>query len=134
MTESNDRKFRLELLRGIAPPAPPSELRGRVLAHAALALERRPERDRWSELRWSRPARWAWAAAVVVLAIANLILPRLGRERSSAPQESLASWRTADLGDLGELAEIVALPRIDPGARSLVEAVAAAEAGEEREP
>jgi hypothetical protein len=126
----------LESLRKLAPPAPPSDLRGRVLAHAVPALARRPERDRWSELRWSRPARWAWAAAVAVLALVNLLLPRLGRVRSVAPEESLASWRTAEAG---ELAEIVTLPRIDPGARSLVEAVAlaeaeVAEAGEEKEP
>ena len=139
MTEPNDRGVRFERLRGIAPPAPPTELKRRVLAQAVLALERRPQRDRWSELRWSRPVRWAWAAAVVVLAIANLLLPRFGRGPSLAPAESLASWRVTAVGDRGELAEIVALPRIDPAARSLVQAMAASQAeatgdGKEGEP
>ncbi len=60
--------------RGLRPPLPPAELRGRVLAacHAVLAAEARP--DLVDRLWLSRAARAAWLAAVLVLLAANLMV------------------------------------------------------------
>lgn len=100
------------LFSTLQPPDPPSELRCRVLAAAALTGGRAP--DVWDRLWTSRPARLAWAAAVLGLAIGHLAIsgrnPRPPAE-TAVPVASIAVNR----GELAELAELGRLTAELPG-------------------
>ena len=106
--------------RGLAPPQLPTALKTRALAAACAVLDRPRSRDWWSELRWSRPLRYAWGVAVLLLVIGHLLVPRY-LESVSAP---LAPPLAASLrNERDELAELVVLPPIDSSARSLSELI-----------
>lgn len=101
-------------LAGLSPPAPPPELRARVLdaARAAL-LEPPPPADPWSRVWESRSLRVAWAASVLLLLAGHALVPRV---RPAAPPAVLArSGQAAE----AEVAAIGRLPRLDVDARPL---------------
>ncbi|MEW6336923.1 MAG: hypothetical protein ACOY3Y_00010 [Acidobacteriota bacterium] len=93
------------LLDGARVPEPPPALRAATLTAAREALERAARRDPWRSVWEDRRLRWAWAAAVAALAVANIALP--GR-RPAAPSPSPATAAVEP-----ELASFVALPRIE---------------------
>ena len=97
-----------QMFSTLQPPDPQSVLRRRVLvaARAALTDERAP--DFWDRLWTSRPARLAWAAAVLGLAVGHLALsgrdPRQPAE-TALPVASIAVKHS-------ELAELAVLGRL----------------------
>ena len=68
----DDRIDRESPLLGLAPPAPPPELRKRVLATAASARLEPP--DLWARIWASRGLRLGWASAVLLLSAGHLAL------------------------------------------------------------
>ena len=64
----------LELLQGLAPPAPPPELEGITLADAGSALRQRRTPDAWERAWASRPLRVAWMTALVALIAGHVLL------------------------------------------------------------
>ena len=95
------------LLASLEPSGPPEALRERVLERASAALDRAAERDAWARIYSSRPLRAAWAAAVLGLIAANLLLPR-GTGSSAGEPLTVSSAR-----QLPELREVVSVPRLD---------------------
>lgn len=93
------------LLGGAGVPEPPSALRAATLTAAREALERAARRDPWRRVWEDRRLRWAWAAAVAALAVANIALPGR-RPPAPTPRAALATAEP-------ELAPFVALPRIE---------------------
>ncbi len=77
-------------LAGTVPPALPEHLRAAVLAAAERSWDARP--DLWTRLWESRSARLTWAAAVVALAVGNLLLP------NPEPRPAAAGARTTGGG------------------------------------
>jgi len=70
----DDRIDRESPLLGLAPPAPPPELRKRVLA-AAWPRAARPEpSDLWARIWANRGLRLGWASAVLLLSAGHLAL------------------------------------------------------------
>lgn len=94
------------VLAALEPPGPPDSLRDRALRRAAVALDRPPAHDRWARIHASRPLRAAWAAAVVALVVANVLLPRANRRSREDSFAEGAAGRTP------ELAQVVAVPRL----------------------
>lgn len=90
---------------------PPPGLRRRVLDDAGRALARPPKADVWARLAGSRTARLAWAASVLLLLAANLVVPR---HRTST---TIAAHRGAPPSH--ELADTVRLPEVVLGAGGL---------------
>jgi len=67
------------LMQGLEPPAPPPDIRSRVLAaaHARMSVESIP--DIWSRVWNHRGIRLAWAAAVVLLVVGHaMVVPGTG--------------------------------------------------------
>lgn len=105
---------------GLAPPELPAGLKERTLTAACVVLDRPGSRDWWSELWWSRPLRYAWGAAVLLLLIGHLIVPGyLASAGAPVPSPVAAALRD----ERAELAELVALPPIDASWRSLSELI-----------
>lgn len=94
------------LLRDLAPPAPPGDLREAALAAAGAAFRAPPSPDVWARLLASRAARLAWAASVAALAAANLLVSR----QTPAPAPALS---TAPGRPDADLAAITRLPNVD---------------------
>jgi len=103
------------MLSALTPPAPPPELRGRVLAVARTAASgagRAP--DVWMRLWTSRPARFAWAVAVIALAISHLALS--GRAPRSPADKAVPVVTIAiERGELAEVADVGVLTAEIPG-------------------
>lgn len=96
------------VLRGLVPAPPPPEVRERVLTAARAARTSGPlGRDLWSRIWESRPLRLAWAATVVVLLVANVVLA-LHRPGGGAATAPVAAARHD--GPDPELAAIAQLP------------------------
>ena len=90
----------------IKQPDPPDSLREQTLSIAVQTMrESAAERDFWTSIWESRPLRLAWAATVVALLAANLILPRFERKQQS---ESGMGNRL----ELEELGDAVSAPRL----------------------
>jgi hypothetical protein len=87
------------------PPGPPDGLRDRVLRRAGAALDRPTAQDRWARIYASRPLRAAWAAMVLVLVVANVLLPRANRRSRESFVEGAAERPP-------ELREVVDVPRL----------------------
>lgn len=103
MTEENDPITRF--LTDLEGEAPPADLRARSLERALQVWTESAASDRWRRLWESAPLRLAWAASVVVLVAAHLVVPlRSGRATTSVT----AAGRQADT----ELQEVVRLPRL----------------------
>jgi hypothetical protein len=98
---------------GLSEAKPPEDLRGRVLQAAGEALRRESAADPWTRIWESRPARLAWSAGVVALALCHLMVPA---EPTASDRDSLPMARTA-IGENGELAAVTALPRLSLDAR-----------------
>ncbi len=74
------------LFPGLEPPPPPADLRGRALAAARQRMTETPAPDPWSRIWNSRSVRLAWAAAVILLLVGNvLISPNLGSGFEPSP-------------------------------------------------
>ncbi len=101
----NDKETLARLLGGLVPPEPPGELHGDVMRAATAALAREAPRDLWTRLWESRPLRLAWAAGVLLLLLANALVPRAA---SFSGMRGPAPAAAAD-----ELDSIARLPRID---------------------
>jgi hypothetical protein len=97
-----------ELLGGVGPPLPPSELRARVLAAAEIAFAHEAT-GRWTRIWQSRPLRLSWAAAMAFLALAHLALS-LKLARREEPPVSASIRRPGE----SELDRATSVPRIDP--------------------
>ncbi len=97
---------------GLRLPDPPPDLGPRVLAAARAAFDRSPAPapDGWSRLARSRAARLAWAASIVLLAAAHVVL---SRRPGTAP-----SPQVREPGADPEMVVIATLPRIDERAFS----------------
>ena len=90
----------------IKQPDPPGSLREQTLSIAVETMrEPAGERDFWTTIWESRPLRLAWAATVVALLAANLILPRFERKQQS---ESGMENRL----EMEELGDAVSAPRL----------------------
>ena len=94
------------VLAALEPPGPPDSLRDRALRRAGAALDRPPAQDRWARIYANRPLRAAWAAAVLGLVVANVLLPRANRR--SGEDEFVAGAA----GLAPELRQIAAVPRL----------------------
>jgi len=97
------------VVSALTPPAPPPELRGRVLAAARAAASgagRAP--DLWDRLWTSRPVRLAWVAATVGLLAGHLLI---GADTPATPVGPALPVAAA-ARNAGELAEIAALCRL----------------------
>ena len=108
------------LLAGLEPANPPPGTRDRALAAARAARVHgaKPD-DLWARVWRSRPARLAWAAAVVALIVANLVVS-VGRspQGGSSHRPALASLDNGE-PELIAIAELPPLrldlaPAIDP--------------------
>ena len=97
-----------EFLDGLVPLAPLPDLRERVLMAAAAALAREP-RGRWTRIWESRRLRISWAAAVALLAAANLLVP-VRRTRGGAPVSAARMRPDRESG------AALQVPKIDPDA------------------
>jgi len=98
----------------LEPPAPPPELRGRVLTAARAALTDGCAPDIWVRLWTSRPARLAWAATVLGLAIGHLAIS--GRDPRSPTETAVpVASIIVNHGELAEVAELVRLTAELPG-------------------
>ena len=95
------------LLGSLETPRPPDALRERVLERAGAALDHRSAPDAWTRIYSSRPLRAAWAAAVLGLIAANLLLPH-GTGSSAGEPLTVSSAR-----QLPELRDVVSVPRLD---------------------
>ena len=93
------------ILATLEPPGPPVALRDRVLRRAGAALDRPPAQDPWARIYVSRPLRVAWAGMVLVLVVANVLLPRANRRSRESFVEGAA-------GRPPELREVVDVPRL----------------------
>ena len=94
------------ILAQLDPPSPPDSLRDRALLLAVPALGRPLAPDRWARLYASRSLRAAWAALVVALVVANVLLPKAKRHSRENWLVEQAIARTA------ELRQVVDVPRI----------------------
>ena len=102
------------LFSTLQPPDPPSVLRRRVLVAARAALTDGRAPDFWDRLWTSRPARLAWAAAVLGLAIGHLAIS--GRDpRQLAETAVPVASITVNHGELAELADLGRLTAELPG-------------------
>ena len=107
------------------PPGPPDGLRDRVLRRAGAALDRPTAQDRWARIYASRPLRAAWAAMVLVLVVANVLLPRANRRSRESFVEGAAERPP-------ELREVVDVPRLREAYVSFDASTAPAFAGSRR--
>ncbi len=96
-----------KLLASVEPARPPGSLRDRVLDRAGGALGRPSIPDVWTRIYSSRALRAAWAATVLLLLAAHLVLPR--GARPSGGERLVAS--SARLNP--ELRDVVSVPRLD---------------------
>jgi len=101
---NDDRETLARLLGGLVPPEPPGELHGEVMRAASAALAREAPRDLWTRIWESRSLRVAWATGVLLLLLANALVPR-----ATSPSGMRGTAPAA--GD--ELDSIAHLPRID---------------------
>jgi len=113
------------ILAALEPPGPPDGLRDRVLRRAGAALDRPTAQDRWARIYVSRPLRAAWAVMVLVLVVANILLPRANRRS----RESFVEGAT---GRIPELREVVDVPRLREAYVSFDAFTAPAPAGSRR--
>jgi hypothetical protein len=93
-------------LRGFEPPPPPPGLREAALraARGRLAGDQLP--DVWTRVIRGRATRLAWAASVVLLAAAHLVLPR-SRDGERPGVTVIAPYLEPEVRAIAEL------PRID---------------------
>jgi hypothetical protein len=91
------------IFTGLEPPPPPAHLREASLRAARAAFAEAPVPDVWTRLVRSPAARIAWAASVMLLVAANLLLPAHPRATASVVAPRLDP----------EIAPIAHLPRID---------------------
>ncbi len=96
-------------LTGLEEPEPPSGLRDLALARARAAWGRPAVIDRWRRAWESRPLRLAWAAAVLLLAAANVAV-RASAVPGSRSRGTSAASTVRSPG--GGLRAVVALPRL----------------------
>ncbi len=107
-------KERIEtLLASVEPSRPPHPLRERVLERAGEALDRPLVRDAWTRIYSSRPLRAAWAATVLALLAAHLLLPR-GARPSAGERLAASSSRLVP-----EVRDVVSVPRLDEALASI---------------
>ena len=111
-----DDRPRGPLFPGLRPPAPPPELRRKVLRTAAEALAAEPTRDIWTRVWESRPLRLAWAASVLILLAGHLLVSAHAPWRGAARSHPSAET-SREAGR--ELATVVTLPPIDETAEPL---------------
>jgi hypothetical protein len=115
--KSSDKDSVFDRLR---VPGPPDDLRRRTLDRATRALGGTGrERDGWTRLWESRPARLVWAASVLALTLGHFILPIGGGSPSNAGSRSAAPapgptpmTATRDAPEPDELAAIADLPKL----------------------
>ena len=93
---------------GLAPPAPPFELRHRALREAREAMTERGGDDVWSRLWGSRPIRLAWASSVAVLLFGHIVI---GAGASPGPANTVRPMMAAAVA-YDELAEIIHMGRV----------------------
>jgi hypothetical protein len=105
---NRDREILDSVLGGLLPPEPPHELQVRVLRGATATLSRPPRRDVWTRIWANRPLRVAWAAAVLVLLAANVVVPQRQKTGWAAGATARVHPRPGD-----ELDAVTRLPRID---------------------
>ncbi len=100
------------LLSGLAAAPPPPEARARTLAaaRAAQASGTQPA-DIWWRLWTSRPLRVVWAAAVLGLIAANVVLSLHRPEAGAAPGAPVTAARHG--GPDPDLAAVAQLPPLD---------------------
>ena len=103
------------LFPGLKVPEPPEDLRRQVLSRARQAPERGPRHDLWARIWESRPARLAWGASVLALAVCHFVVP-VGDAGPAREQSTLA--RTGS-DDHEEMTDIVDLPRLSLDARPI---------------
>jgi hypothetical protein len=87
------------LLARLIPPLPPTTLRDQTLDAARMALARPLARDRWARIYSSRLLRLAWATAVVVLIVANFVLPKSHRSSPGQWFVNEVAWRSPELDE-----------------------------------
>ena len=63
-----------EIFAGLVPPAPPNEMRGRVLGAAHSAWGEEPGSDLWTRIWYHRGLRAAWAGAIVLLVVGHFFV------------------------------------------------------------
>lgn len=95
---------------GLRVPEPPAGLRERVLDRARAEFAHSVPRDPWSRVWSSRPLRLAWAAMVVALLVANLVV-YLPAGRTPPEVSPPLAFGVAGAG-FDEIAELADLPRI----------------------
>ncbi len=100
-------EVREPVLDALEPAGPPDELRDRVLARAGEALDHAAGPDAWTRIYRSRPLRAAWAASVLALLAAILLVPR-GAKVPARERLTAESARR-----IPELRDVVAVPRVD---------------------
>jgi hypothetical protein len=106
---------------GLEPPAPPTALRGRVLANARKALALEGARDAWTRIWESRPLRLAWVAVTLLLVVAHVVLTVRPPERGGGASRSAAAPSPDVAGELAAVAGLSPLnedllPRLDASA------------------
>jgi hypothetical protein len=105
------------LFSGLRVPGPPDGLRRQVLDRATQALGQEPAHDRWARLWESRPARLAWAASILALAVGHLLLPAGASQgarlaQGAPPASAPATAVRTDAGQDDELSVIADLPKL----------------------
>lgn len=88
------------LLDGFEPPHPPSGLREAALRAGRRGMQSPASPDVWSRLLRSPAARFAWGAAVLLLALAHARVPREGRS------DVAASVLEPELDEVAQLSRI----------------------------
>ena len=103
-------------LDGLEPPGPPPELRNRVLGATTESRADVVHADRWTRLWQNRALRLAWAASVVGLVAAHLLISvSPERQAVASPQALNRAFGEPD----AELVSISTLPRFGYNVRPL---------------
>ena len=103
MKPSNRNAAPPEILAGLEPPPPPTELKGEALAAARLAWTKEPGSDLWTRLWYHRGLRAAWVGAAALLLAGHILVPSGISDREAV---------TADLRPDAEMTEFLRPMRI----------------------